>query len=55
MPQDEFRVFLSAVTSEFGKAREALGADLRARELLLRLQSDFRPEWESDTTLRKWR
>jgi tetratricopeptide (TPR) repeat protein len=53
MPQDQFRVFLSAVTGEFGKARDALGADLRSRELLLRVQSDFRQEPESDTTLKK--
>ncbi len=50
MPQDEFRLFLSAVSSEFGKARDALAADLRSRELLLRVQSDFRQEPESDTT-----
>jgi hypothetical protein len=53
MPQDQFRVFLSAVTSEFGKARDALGADLRSRDTLLRVQSDFRQEAGSDTTLRK--
>jgi hypothetical protein len=53
MPQDQFRVFLSAVSSEFGKARDAVGADLRSRELLLRVQSDFRQEAGSDTTLRK--
>jgi Domain of unknown function (DUF4062) len=53
MPQDQFRVFLSAVTSEFGKARDALGADLRSRELLLRVQSDFRQEAGSDTTVKK--
>src|ERR1700674_3257664 len=53
MSQDQFRVFLSAVTSEFGKARDALAADLRSRETLLRLQGDFRQEAESDTTLRK--
>jgi len=53
MPQDEFRLFLSAVSSEFGKARDALAADLRSRELLLRVQSDFRQEPESDTTLKK--
>jgi hypothetical protein len=51
----QFRIFLSAVTSEFGKARDALGADLRSRELLLRLQSDFRQEAGSDTTLQKLR
>jgi tetratricopeptide (TPR) repeat protein len=53
MPQDEFRIFLSAVTSEFGKARDAVAADLRSREALLRVQSDFRQEPGSDTTLKK--
>jgi Domain of unknown function (DUF4062) len=53
MPQDQFRVFLSTVTSEFGKARDALGADLRSRDTLLRVQSDFRQEAGSDTTLKK--
>jgi hypothetical protein len=49
----EFRVFLSAVTSEFGSARDALAASLRSRDLLLRVQSDFRQQAASDTTLRK--
>jgi tetratricopeptide (TPR) repeat protein len=53
VPQDEFRIFLSAVTSEFGRARDAVAADLRSREALLRVQSDFRQEAGSDTTLRK--
>src|SRR6266481_5512666 len=53
MPQDEFRIFLSAVSSEFGKARDAVAADLRSRETLLRVQSDFRQEAGSDTTLKK--
>jgi hypothetical protein len=35
MPQDEFRIFLAAVSSEFGKARDAVAADLRSREALL--------------------
>ena len=39
-----FRIFLSAVTSEFGRARDAVAADLRSRETLLRAQSDFRQE-----------
>src|SRR4051812_32467209 len=49
----QFRIFLSAVTSEFGKARNALAADLRSRGLLVRVQSDFRQEARADTTLRK--
>ena len=53
MSQGKFRIFLSAVTSEFGKARDALAADLRSREALLRVQSDFRQEPGSDTTLKK--
>jgi tetratricopeptide (TPR) repeat protein len=53
MSQDQFRIFLSAVTSEFGKARDAVAADLRSREALLRVQSDFRQEAGSDTTLKK--
>jgi hypothetical protein len=36
MSNDQFRVFLSAVTSEFGRARDALAADLRSRDTLLR-------------------
>jgi tetratricopeptide (TPR) repeat protein len=44
MSQDEFRIFLSAVGSEFGRARDAVAADLRSREALLRVQSDFRQE-----------
>jgi hypothetical protein len=53
LPQDEFRIFLSAVTSEFGRARDALAADLRSREALVRVQSDFRQEAGRDTTLKK--
>jgi hypothetical protein len=36
MPQDQFRVFLSAVTSEFGKERDALAADLRSCRAVLK-------------------
>src|SRR5262249_8681604 len=53
MPQDEFRIFHSAVSSEFGKARDAVAADLRTREAVLRVQSDFRQGAGSDTTLGK--
>jgi tetratricopeptide (TPR) repeat protein len=49
----EFRIFLSAVSSEFGAARDGLAADLRSRDTLVRVQSDFRQEADSDTTLKK--
>ena len=49
----EFRVFLSAVNSEFRSARETLAASLRSRDLLLRVESDFHQEAAADTTLRK--
>jgi tetratricopeptide (TPR) repeat protein len=48
----EFRVFLSAVTSEFGAARDALANDLQARDLQLREQRSFRQEPGADTLLR---
>lgn len=53
MPQGQFRVFLSAVTSEFGKARDALSADLRSRGVAVSVQSDFRQEAKTDTLLAK--
>jgi hypothetical protein len=40
----EFRVFLSAVTSEFGTARDAVANDLQALDLQLRVQRSFRQE-----------
>jgi hypothetical protein len=46
----EFRVFLSAVTSEFGSARDTLAASLRSRDLLLRVQCDLRQEAAADAT-----
>jgi tetratricopeptide (TPR) repeat protein len=48
----EFRVFLSAVTSEFGAARDAVANDLQARRLELRVQRSFRQEPGADTLLR---
>ena len=48
----EFRVFLSAVTSEFGAARDAVANDLQARWLELRVQRSFRQEPGADTLLR---
>lgn len=53
MPDGQFRVFLSAVTSEFGKSRDALSADLRSRGVAVRVQSDFRQEAHADTLLAK--
>ncbi|HEY1934381.1 MAG TPA: DUF4062 domain-containing protein, partial [Acetobacteraceae bacterium] len=49
---DEFRVFLSAVTSEFGQARNALAKDLAARDTKVRVQDSFRAEAAADTLLR---
>jgi hypothetical protein len=46
------RVFLSAVTSEFGAARDAVANDLQARDLQLRVQRSFRLEPGADTLLR---
>jgi tetratricopeptide (TPR) repeat protein len=48
----DFRVFLSAVTSEFGTARDAVANDLQARDLQLRVQRSFRQEPGADTLLR---
>ena len=45
------RVFLSAVTSEFELARDAVASDLQARDLQLRVQRSFRQEPGSDTLL----
>ena len=53
MWQDELRIFLSAVTSEFGRARDAVAAHLRSLEVLLRAQSYLRQEAGSDTTPQK--
>ena len=50
---DQFQVFLSAVTSEFGKVRDELAADLRSRGILVKVQSDFRQEALSGTTIEK--
>jgi tetratricopeptide (TPR) repeat protein len=48
-----FRIFISAVTSEFGGARDALAADLRSWDTLVRVQSDFRQEADAANTLKK--
>jgi hypothetical protein len=43
MSQEEFRIFLSAVTSEFGRSRDAVAADLRSREAPLRVEAAREP------------
>lgn len=48
-----FRVFISAVSSEFGEARSLVTSDLRARGIEVKVQEDFRQEADSDTTLAK--
>jgi hypothetical protein len=48
----EFRIFLSAVTSGFGAARDAVANDLQARDLQVRAQRSFRQEPGADTLLR---
>jgi len=48
-----FDVFISAVTSEFEKARSGVASDLRARGLSVKVQEDFRQEAGADTTLQK--
>ncbi len=45
------KLFISAVTSEFGKARDALAADLRTRGHEVRIQSDFQQSPDSETLL----
>ena len=47
----EFRVFLSAVTSESGLARDALANDLQARDVQVRVQRSFCQEPGADTLL----
>jgi hypothetical protein len=45
------RIFISAVTGEFGKARDALAADLRTRGHEVTVQSDFTQSPDSETLL----
>jgi tetratricopeptide (TPR) repeat protein len=45
------RIFISAVTSEFGDARDALAGDLRARDHEVTIQSDFQQNPDSETLL----
>jgi tetratricopeptide (TPR) repeat protein len=51
MPHERLRIFISAVTSEFGRARDALAADLRARGHTVTVESDFNQRPDSETML----
>jgi len=53
MITSEFRVFISAVSGEFGKVRSAVASDLRSRELFVTVQDDFRLGLGADTLLRR--
>jgi tetratricopeptide (TPR) repeat protein len=50
-----FRVFLSAVSSEFASARDALANDLQAHDVIVRVQRSFRHDGAADTLLHKLR
>ena len=52
MADGKARVFISAVTGEFESARNGLGADLRARDCDLTIQSDFKQGPDSVTLLK---
>jgi hypothetical protein len=51
MADDEYRVFLSAVSSEFRSARNALTDDFGARDVLVRVQEQFLPDKQPHTLL----
>jgi tetratricopeptide (TPR) repeat protein len=51
MPHERLRIFISAVTSEFGKARDALAADLRAQGHTVHVQGDFQQGPDNATLL----
>jgi hypothetical protein len=48
----KFRVFLSAVTSEFGTARDALANDLQSHDVIVPVQRSFRHDGQLLTYLR---
>jgi hypothetical protein len=50
-PMPEFRVFLSAVSSEFRNVRNALTDDFGTRDVLVKVQEQFLP----DRKVRGWR
>lgn len=45
------KIFISAVTSEFGRARDKLASDFRARGHQVAVQSDFQQKPDSETLL----
>ena len=51
MPQERLHIFISAVTNEFGKVRDALAADLRTRGHTVTVESDFNQRPDSETML----
>ena len=51
MPDGEYRIFLSAVSSEFRSARNALTDDFGARDVLVRVQEQFVPDRHPHTLL----
>jgi tetratricopeptide (TPR) repeat protein len=51
MSHEPLRIFISAVTSEFGKARDAVASDLRARGHTVHIQRDFRQGPDGQTLL----
>jgi tetratricopeptide (TPR) repeat protein len=50
-----FRVFLSAVTSEFGPVRDALANDLQSHDIIVCVQRSFRHDQNAGTLLHKLR
>jgi tetratricopeptide (TPR) repeat protein len=50
-----FRVFLSAVSSEFAQARDALASDLQSHEVTVSVQRSFRHDDAAETLLHKLR
>ena len=53
---DQFRVFLSAVSSEFGTVRDVLANDLQSHDdLIVRVQRSFRYDDNAETLLHKLR
>ena len=47
------RVYISAVSSEFGKARDAIASDLRARGATVHTQRDFSSDGDAESTLKR--